>query len=530
MKPRLHRYGNTTAMLLVTFLLAVTAWHWGGQDSRAQDPIDPLQAVWWGDLLTIPSVDSAQVEWLERNANWQSAMTVFELVDKLSNPSAFQLLPSYYLSDASYYYLMAEPQTFKELQKLVGGAMSERPPINEAAYVHAAYCVLRSRQIVEDFYQSRPEYQMMFRGQSFPAEELNSGDQTPIENINIGLRFDYARNQLNYLTTSGGNLEGSEQLMRTPVMHALVNHRQQSFYPIGASHEMLVDLLSRAASDAELSQLYALANPFGNFHYTEIRNYADEYLQVLVTLSQHRPAIESHLEITLSPYIIQGASVNRVIDFTFGDGADGWGSEQISAIDLEYFKDDYLRLLATLTHESVHAIHSQFQKESNALDITHELQRAKANPLMLEFARSLIAVYREGIATHIQPPEQLTEAEQINRASIGASQLDSLAAIYFEASQGGALLGPESADRLRDMRTIRNRGTRGAGPYYWLGKEIAQSIEEGGGKVALAQLLREDAMVFFDAYRQAVSDHQGVITSRAWQLMVDTNNKIGGTR
>jgi hypothetical protein len=497
--------------------------------SQAQDHIAPQKAIWWGDLLTIPAVDTSQVEWLEQNADWETATRVFALLDQLSSPDAVQLLPAYYMSDASFYYLMADRDTYSKVDSVVGQVFRKRPPGHDATYVHTAYGILRSRHLITSFYEDRSAFQVRFHDNSFP-QELLAGSAQANGKIQVKLRFISAKKLLDFLQTSAGNLERAEQLVRTPVLHDMMQHRSQAFYPMAATHEMMVDLLSKAGSDEALSQLYRLANPYGLFHYTEVRSQADHYEELIQTLEKHQKALENHLEATLAPYVVAGSELQRVIDFTFGDGADGWSSGSTAAIDLEYFKDDYKRLITTLTHESVHGMHTQFQQQSGAYDIIALLEEQQASPMMVVFATALDNVYREGIATLIAPPNKLPDAEQVKRASQGAAQLDSLATIYYDAVRKGLDEGEAFDQLVSKMRIIRSQGVQGAGPFYWLGKQMAQAIEDKGGKAALAQLLREDALVFFDAYRQAVSDHHGMLTSKTWQFLTDTSQRVSVSR
>ncbi len=242
----------------------------------------------------------------------------------------------------------------------------------------------------------------------------------------------------------------------------------------------LLSLVARPDS-AELAALYRYAFPTGLMHFADVRGHLGDYRRLVETLSFRAGRMESTIAARLAPYVPQGTQVERTVRFLFADGADGWGIGDVYAIDLEYFKDDVDRLLDTLLHETFHAAQDAVEPGRRAVP------RSAADSI---FLTALRAIFREGTATHVAPPRPIGEEEYRSQVAEGVRLLTAI--------HDAAYADTPDLDRAR---TLHARGVRGAGPFYWLGAEMAIRIEERLGTEALAGTLRSDGAGFVVTYR-----------------------------
>jgi hypothetical protein len=178
----------------------------------------------------------------------------------------------------------------------------------------------------------------------------------------------------------------------------------------------------------------------------------------------------------------------------FGWGADGWASSGVAGVDLEYFKDDVPRLLDLQTHETYHAAQAALSRGEPA-DAGTDVRGL--------WLRALDTLYSEGTATHVAPPRLLPGPERERLAARGRQILSELrAAVAAGDEQSG--------------RKLANEGRQGAGPLYWLGASMAQSIERHGGAAAVAAYLVGGAPAFLDAYQHAAHAGHGEPLPAAW--------------
>ena len=281
-----------------------------------------------------------------------------------------------------------------------------------------------------------------------------------------------------------GPVEAQRRLVG-PAFDALIEHRNQSFYSFPMSREQLGLALSHAASTQPLDLLYMYALPGSFRDYGDVRRHWSEYHMELDTLRAHEPAVLGYINGAITPYVPAGTRVDRKVSFFFGAGADGWASEHIAAIDLEFFKDDFDRLLALLVHETFHAAQNAAAVRDSAIVI--------GAPVDSLFRAALDVVYSEGTASFVSPPAVKT------RAAVAAA-----------AAEGSRLLGVvyRPADAAAAQSAL-NTGQAGAGPFYWLGVEMSRTIVDVLGRPALAATLRSGAGGFLRAYVKAVRQPAG---------------------
>jgi hypothetical protein len=82
-----------------------------------------------------------------------------------------------------------------------------------------------------------------------------------------------------------------------------------------------------------------------------VKNNIQEYKKQIEELRNKQTEIFNYINATIAPFLPVNTEFTRKVSFFFINDADGWGFDDISAIDLNFHKDNYTNLLRTLAHE-----------------------------------------------------------------------------------------------------------------------------------------------------------------------------------
>lgn len=476
------RFPRRAAALLATVLACAVC-----RPLPAQDGFDFSRQWSWDQLQAQPGVSAAEVEWLRENVPAAQARELLSLVSRLSGPEDVQLLPAYYYLDGSSAFYRRSMDT-----------LALRPPSGTAGTVRVAYLAARLRKGILDGYRARGNYPVDFRRQPVPRFGARPARRAPRSGAALNLAFDLAPAETLLAIVSTPDVTVDEAMRRTstPAFDALRRHRSQGFYPVALTRERLARNLALAASTRPVDRLYAYAQPLGLLHYAELREHAADYRALLDSLRAHEQALVSVIADSLAPYLPPGAPVSRTVSFYIADGADGWASQGVYAVDLEYVKDDYAGLLGTMLHETFHAVQRAARERRPSAPPP---ARTAADSL---FAGALSQLWLEGTANFVAPATARTPAQRDSAAREGALLLDEL----YGATYG-------VLDRAR-AREIVGRGTSGGGPFYWLGAAMSETIVRRRGRQALAELLGASEVEFFEAYLRAAGRQEGWFSPR----------------
>ena len=305
-------------------------------------------------------------------------------------------------------------------------------------------------------------------------------------NINkkIELSFDYqpALVILDILSEPDATYQDILQKLDLHQFDQLIKHHNQSFYPTPLNKERLVTCLEIATSTKPIDQLYKYMNPDGLLYFTDVKTNLLQYKQQVKALSENEQSIFKYINASIAPLLPSDARFSRKVSFFFIDGADGWASDDVTAIDLNYYKDDYLKLLPLLAHETYHS-------GQNAVAINDPTKREENIQF---FAEVMDYVFREGTASYIAPPSIKTNLEKDIAIKKGIQLLEEIHSntiVNYDA---------EKAQQLA------NEGIAGAGPFYWLGAEMSRVIVIALGKEKLASIIPFGGITFFKTYIAAV--------------------------
>jgi peptidoglycan/xylan/chitin deacetylase (PgdA/CDA1 family) len=426
-------------------------------------------AAWtWDRLRAVPSVSAADVAWLEQHASLADARRVGALAAELSAPESAQLLAAYAYLDGTAHLPGLD----------VAGPLAARPPAGEAGLVAVTAAALRARRTIDGFWAERSPgaYARGFTGRRLaldPGPEPKGAER---------LRFDLdpapARTILGLLSRGETRPEEVARALDTPEFRALFAHRRQSFYPFVMTRDVFAANIAHAAAWTPPVRLWFAVNRNAFLDYADVRANLAEYERVLGELEAAEPAVVADVRRRLLPFVPDGVSVDRRVSLFFAGGADGWVAQGVAGLGLEYFKDDYGKLLDLLAHETFHVV----QGAARAGD-------GKDTPPSPR-VRAAGVLFGEGTATFVAPALRLSDEERERRVERGRVLVAGI--VGGDAAAAGALV---------------DEGVRGSGPFYWLGAEMARVIVETGGERALAETLRGGPPAFLAAFGAAARGH-----------------------
>lgn len=432
----------------------------------------------WEALKTNDAIPQREALWLETNLPGSELDEVISLVSALSQPAASQLLVSYFYLDGSYKKKSVKPYL---------DSLSVRPPDGEAGIVRVAYLVskLRKERIeVQNSVSYSKYYASQFSG---TALELPGYEKQDI-NKNIQLSFDYQPAQVILDILSRPDVSYREILEETDLhqFNELIEHRNQSFYDTPLTREKLAACLRIASSTSPIDILYRYTNPDGLLYFTDVKTYLDDYKRLLSTMSDNEQNIFDYINASISPLLPHNTAFTRKVSFFFINDADGWASGDVTALDLNYFKDRYDKLLSLLVHETYHT-------GQNAIGRNHTTTREENVQVFVDV---LNYIFREGTASYVAPPTVKTKEE-----------------VLLSVKEGIQLIEDVYANTITDYDAMKakeatNKGVSGAGPFYWLGAEMSRVIVDELGKERLAVIIPDGGAVFFKTYFEAVTISQ----------------------
>ena len=300
--------------------------------------------------------------------------------------------------------------------------------------------------------------------------------------IALTLDFAPAETLLAIVTSPDVHYEEALKRISTPAFDALIGHHSQAFYPIPLSREQLALDLMHAASTQPLDGLYRWARPNGFYHFADVRLNAARYRTLFDELRRHEVEMARYTSASLAPYVPAGTELDRGVSFYFNDLSDGWGSGNVSAVPIEYYKDDFPRMFNTMVHETFHAAQGAVQASSP------RPARTLATPADSALAAAARQLLIEGTANFIAPAVARSPASADSMSRVGAALLNELATMRT---------GTWDARRAQE---ILNQGVSSAGPFYWLGAAMSRALVARDGPAAIGRAFQSDGLELMRVY------------------------------
>lgn len=419
----------------------------------------------------------ANKNFLQREAQWlNDSIPVDErdkaiaLVSALSQPSSAQMLVGYAHIDGSYH----------QLKKYLD-SLSVRPPDGDAGIIRVAYLVAKLRSKLIARKNKNTMFRAAFKGEAIKVPAYNKTEINP----NIKLSFDFQPTQV-LLSIIGSEKSNYNDIAKSISLHQfdmLINHHNQSFYDTPLTKDRLIACLQIASSNKPLDVLYRYMNPDGLLNFTDVKDNFEWYKQQLKDIKQHEKEITSYINASISPLLPSNTAFNRKISFFYINGADGWQTDDVAAVDLNYYKDDYTTLLPVMVHETYHAGQS-------AVAINDTIERSES---VQTFVDAIHYLFLEGTASYVYPPAPKTPVEYAAAVKKGAELLEDV----FQ----NTIINYNS----QKAQEIADDGISGGGPFYYLGAEMTKTIVTHLGKEKLASIMPYGGITFFKTYLEAVN-------------------------
>ena len=432
----------------------------------------PSKFAWdWETIKSNSKISQKEVQWLQDSLSKSELARVIDLVSDLSRPAASQLLVSHFYLDGSFKNQTISPYL---------DSLSVRPPDGEAGIIRVAYLVSGLRKKLIESQKANEYYVAQFGGNIL---ELPDYDKKDI-NTNIRLSFDYEPAEVLLDILSKPDI-GYQEIIEKLNLHQfdkLIDHRNQSFYGTPINKEKLATCLEIASSTKPINELYMYANPYGLLNLTDVKSNLTQYKNQLKDLYSNEQSIFNYINASIAPFLLKNTAFERKVSFFYMEGADGWASGDVTALDLNYFKDDYQKLLPLLVHETYHS-------GQNAVAVANTIQRKDNIQLFVDI---LNYVFNEGTATYVAPPSIKTDSERVLAIKEGIRLLEGV----YEST----IIKFDEHSAMQ----LQNSGIAGAGPFYWLGAEMSRVIVSEQGSKALATTIPKGGIAFFKAYFSAV--------------------------
>ncbi len=423
----------------------------------------------WEKIKANPKLPQREAQWLNDSISVEERNKAIELVAALSQPASTQLMVGYAHLDGSY-------TNFKKYLD----SLSIRPPDGDAGIIRVAYLVAKLRTRLLAKKNKNTMFRAAFKGETLTVPNFNRNDINP--NIQLSFDFQPARVLLDIIGSEKSSYKEIAKKISLHQFDMLIRHHNQSFYETPLTKERLITCLQIANSKKPLDVLYRYMNPSGLLDFADVKDNLANYKKQLTDLKHNEQEITNYINARISPLLPTNTAFKRKISFFYVNDADGWQAEDVAAIDLNYYKDDYATILPTMVHETYHTGQS-------AVEIKDTIKR-KENEQSLVDAMNYL--FLEGTASYVYPPAKKTQTEYEIAIAKAGKLLDSLYQYTI------VKYNEEKA------QTIADDGIQGGGPFYYFGAEMTKTIVTNLGKEKLASIIPHGGITFFKTYLEAV--------------------------
>ena len=438
-------------------------WDWGTLYARVSetDELDALLA-------------------LRKAISLEEAQFLLTQISRLDDPNGIKGLADYQRLQeewgGGFYGMLPDPLVGKELPV----------PTDLPSLIRAALLIAQARkENIEALGKVIPNYPLRFSGAAFPVPETNSppGWAFKLDLSAVrGVLDLFCREEVTQETAAVASLPAFEEMMR---------HRRELGYipePL-LTQAGLAHLLRHAASREPLDMIWKWLTPQNFFDLADLFFHQEEYAALIETIESHKRDLSAHILGTIGRYAPQGIVFQDRLAFTVGWGIAGWATSTTGGINIEHFKDDYNRLLRTLTHETFHRFQLRVCPAAPDREGPRRFEDLARFPFPDErdrkFYEIISYIFLEGTATFVAPSHPpVDRAASVKR---GAELLQECFEAIYHRSE------------LERAEELLNEGLKSNGPFYWLGANIAESIVAKGGDEALAAILAAGAPAFLIA-------------------------------
>jgi hypothetical protein len=332
--------------------------------------------------------------------------------------------------------------------------------------------------------ETMPEYPLSFTGNAIDPAARSAVPTSWSLDIDV----EGVRSVLDYFDVGRPDPDVAASIARMFAFVEMMRHRRD----LGYVPEPLIDedglawCLIHAASREPIDELWKWLHPQNLFDLSDLHTHRTEYRRLIDSLLQD-DGLANHILGRIAPYIPAGVAFQDRLSFAVGWGIRGWATQATGGMNIEHAKDDFDRMLPTLTHETFHRVQAVVALANPEIEEIG-FDRITSYPFESEadrrLYRALCYVMLEGSATYVQAPRFSASWEADAKA--GLDLLERIRRI------GGS---EDASDRCDELL---NEGLRSNGPFYGFGALLSHAIVEDGGPLQLGLALQRGAPSFVE--------------------------------
>ena len=305
------------------------------------------------------------------------------------------------------------------------------------------------------------------------------------------LKFDLSavKETIDFIKNGTNSFQKAMSIAKLRSNQEMLEHRKSLEYlpEPKTTTENLAELLLKAQSKLPLDLIWKWLNPMNYFDFADLFTYLKEYEELINQIEFNKNAIKEEVLGTIYKYIKLNVEIDEVFAATIGFGINGWVTDNMFGVNIEYAKDDFNSLLGTIGHELFHRLQTKICSKSDKSATFDELVTGSFdNPEDNKFYEILSYIMLEGTGEVIKYE---LKGETFKNLELEAKEgIALLVQIFNEIYTNNNL---EKADELL------NKGLISTGPFYSLGKIITDSIIGRFTESYLGEVLREGTISFF---------------------------------
>ncbi len=219
-------------------------------------------------------------------------------------------------------------------------------------------------------------------------------------------------------------------------------------------------------------------HPHNFFDLSDVRGNLAHYAQLVKALDEYRSELEARILGQIGIYVPTDIDFVDNLAFAIGWAINGWATRNTGGINLEHFKDDFDRMLTTLTHETFHRLQLPLcpaDPRNEGDDFDRITNYALENRCDEALYRVLSYIALEGSATYI-----------------GEGKLNPA---WNEATEPALVLLSKildalEPDTLEEIDGLLTEGLKSNGPFYGFGALLSDAVVRAEGPQALGLALQ----------------------------------------
>jgi len=336
--------------------------------------------------------------------------------------------------------------------------------------------------------KSNFDYPLTFSNNKFPV--LTNGNIIP--NLHLDLDFSVIQELLKFFNKKEITSAEAQLLASNKINTEMLRHRRELGYipePLPDSTD-LARFIFHAASKEPLDQIWKWLNPWNDFCLSDLYLFQKKYQKLVNTLVSHSQDITNHILSRISLFLPDAIYYSDRVCFAVNWGVRSWATENTLGTNIVQFKDDYEKMLRTLTHETFHRVQLKICPVDSSRNINKSFEGLAYHNFPekedRKFYETLSYIMLEGTATYVGGVDTKWEVKE--KMLEGKGLLEQLVSEVYKEHN------------LENSEKLLNKGLRSNGPFYGLGYFMTKTIVKELGEKEIGRLLKGGCISFFEKY------------------------------